>query len=309
VKLFQWRHCLYRNRIILRLMDDPSLLVAGRASFAAAQTGDPDMLDALASREHWGSLGWAGDPRSRSHVDKLVRSEDPLDWEEGVAKSFTLKDRDLISMLLKHRDWQVRSSSILSALRCGLVTISELEEMLTLEDPESIAWLAVLCFPEHAVTLPVMAQLLNNSIDGFPSVDSIVTGREEAIDRARTWIPAKPMLTGAMIQLFPYKQAVSITMEMLDSHEPNTRQVGIKVAYRRRLKECYPRLAELCLDPDKSVTDCAFDALSRGGIACGVYGMDTAVLKAGNHSTAGHGSRRRLTKLLENILQRRSGTG
>lgn len=300
--LLRWRQSPHRNEILARLINDPRRSVSFAASTVAGRTKDPELLDLLAAKGHLYSLSMAGDPRGRSRVEALSSSDDPLDWEESVAAALRLEDRSLLARLWRHHDWDTRSNAILCSAWQRLIDAEQLDGILVRENADQVVHLLLRWPHNDNETLLKMAHVLRKSIAGFPSGDALIEGRMEVLDRARAWATAYPKLSAALIRLVPNDTAVQLAMELLASPEAGARVATAEVVAWRGLTECFPRVAELCLDPEETVARAAADAVLSARMRCGVYGLDTAILKAGNDFSASIHQRQRLGSLIEKIL-------
>lgn len=296
------RESLYRKEILTRLMDDPVRSVSRAASRAAARIRDPELADLLVSKDNLFSLSFQGDPRARPGIEALVNSDDPLDGEWAVATAHALGDRELIARLWVKRDWDTRSNAILGSVGEGLLDDAELDDLLARESPDHIAELAFRWPYTKAEGLIKLARLLCEPAGVFPRSDSLAAGRTDALDRVRTWIPTAPTSCGAALRLLPEQAAVSFARELMGSPHAGARTVAAWGVAYRRLTECYPLVAELCVDPDEEVATAAARAVFYGRMQCGLYGLDTAVLRAGADFSAGISARHQLSSLIKVIL-------
>lgn len=297
-----------RNKILKRLIEDPAFLVSNRASAVAGRTKDPELLELLAAKGYRRSLSLGGDPRGRSHVEALIGSDDPLNWEEGIGTALRLGDRGLLAKLWHHQNWDTRSSAILGSAYRGLIDNRQLDEILARESADHIVELLLRWPHGNGGALVKLGQLLHDGIAGFPKVDALVEGRTTALDQARAWMATNPRLSAAMVRLVPHESAVLLAMDLMSSSQPEARRAGTEVVQRRELTEGFPRVAELCLDPEKRVADAAADAVLFRRMRCGVYGLDTAILRAGSTFEGSAIQRYHLGRLIEALLLGESTT-
>ena len=291
-----------RKEILIRLMDDPARRVSQAASWTAGHIGDRDLADLLVSRGNLFALSFVGDPRARPRVEFLVNSDDPLDGEEAVATAHALGDRRLISRLWEKRDWYTRSMAILGSVREGVLDDVELDGILSRQSAEHLAELALRWPPTQAAGLVRLARLLCEPAGVLPASDALTEGRHDALDRVRTCISSAPTFGGAALRLLPEPAATSLAAELIRSPDPGVRIVAAQAIRYRRLTAGYALVAQMCLDPDEAVAKAAAREVSFGRMRPGVYGLDTAVLRAGGNAGAGLEARLDLRRLVEAIL-------
>lgn len=301
-RVLDGRESPYRKEILARLIDDPVRRVSDAACWVAGRSGDPELTDLLVAKDDLFSLSFQGDPRARPRIENLVNSDEPLDGEEAVATAHALGDRELIARLWVNPDWDIRSNAILGSVGEGLLDDAELDDLLARESPDHIAELAFRWPYTKAEGLIKLARLLCEPAGVFPRSDSLAAGRTDALDRVRTWIPTAPTSCGAALRLLPEQAAVSFARELMGSPHAGARTVAAWGVAYRRLTECYPLVAELCVDPDEEVATAAARAVFYGRMQCGLYGLDTAVLRAGADFSAGISARHQLSSLIKVIL-------
>lgn len=301
-KLLKWRRSPQRVEILMRLIDDPCRRVSGAASYAAAQTGDPQLLDRLASKQDLFSLNLAGDPRGRPRIEALANSDDVSAREEAGGMALILGDRSIVEKLRKDSEWAIRSDMILASARKGFIDSRQLDQIVAQESPTHVAELVVRWPQSDAETLSRIAAVLRTSVDGFPDTEAVAAGRTDASDRVRAWIATEPRLCGAMLRLLPVDVAGALAQEMLSSPVADARAVAIEAVAFRSLTECIPLVAEACLDPDDLVARTAARAVYEARVRCGLYGLDTAILGAGDDLNASIAQRRALLRLLIQVL-------
>jgi hypothetical protein len=288
-RVLRWRGSPVRKQILLRLMDDPDRIVWSAAQNTAGYTQDPELLDVLAAKGNLCALNYCDDPRGRPRVDALIYSEDPLYHEWGIAFAARLGDRELLAHLWDHPEWDTRSNAILAAAWRGLLYPLDIEQVLATESIERKAEL-MLRWPTDEAGLLRCARAIKACVDEFPSGDALVAGRSCVLHVARRWITTNPTLAGAITRLVPHEMALLLVRELMTASQAEARIAGILVVLRRDIRECFPAVAELCLDEDENVAREAGEALYRGRAACGIYGLDTSVLAAGDDfkSSLGH---------------------
>ena len=301
-RVLDGRESPYRKKILTRLIDDPVRVVSMAASWVAGRTGDPELADLLESKNDLFSLSFQGDRRARPRVESLVNSDHPLGGEEAVAIAHALGDRELIAKLWEKRDWDTRSNAILVSVDAGLLEGAEFDDLLARESPDHIAELALRWPYTKAEELVRIAPLLCEPAGVLPRSDFLAAGQPDALDRVRTWIPSAPTLCGAAFRLLPERAAVSFARELISSPYAGARTVAAEAVACRRLEECYPLVAELCLDSDEGVAKEAVYAVGHGRMRCGLYGLDTAILRAGGDFSAATSARMRLDWLIKSIL-------
>lgn len=301
-RLLEVRDSRYRKEILRRLIDDPVRRVSQAASWSAGRIKEPELADLLVSKGNLYSLSFQGDPRARRRVEALVNSPVPADGEEAVAIAIALGDLEVLAKLWEHREWNTRLNAILGSVANHLIGASQIEHILTRESAEHIAELALRWPQTEIETLSRIARLLAERLSDFPSADALAAGRAVVLDRVRGWIATAPNLCGAAIRLVPEDTAVLLAQELLDSPHAGARAAAVRAVAYRRLKGCFPRVSELCLDQDAGVAEAAARSAFVGRMRCGVYGLDTAILRAGRDYRAGVSARHNLGQLIEALL-------
>lgn len=299
---FDWRSNRYRNEILKRLMEDPVFRVRTCAAFVAGRTGDPELLDILDSE----GLKVGSDPRGRPDVHIMANSQSSYDRGEAVWNAVLLKDREVLAKLWTDPEWDVRRSAILDSARGCLLEGLQLDEILAKESAEHLADLLLRWPVNDEETFARIAQVLRAFVSGFPASGALAAGATEVFEFARAQAGIFPSLSGAIIRLLPDDVAVQLAQELAGSPEPGGRAAAASAVAHRGLSRCFPLVAELCVDADKTVSEAAAHAVSIGRMRCGTYGLDTAILKAGNDARAAVVPRLRLGYLAAALL---SGVG
>jgi hypothetical protein len=291
-----------RSEVLTRLIDDPVGSVVDAASFAAGDTKDPKLLDVLAAKGYLRPLNAAGDVRGRPCAEALAASDDPLNWGEGVWLAGALNDRELMAHWRRSPEWATRSNAIRVSLSLDLIDAGELLELLTHEPVEYVLDL-ILDWPQrYAGALPDMGELIRAQIGAFPDKESLRAGGSSVLDRARMWTTVLPQFSGAILRLVSEPTAEILAREMAADASEETRAVAARAIAHRGLSAGLPLVAELCIDPDRAVAEAAARAVGRARVRCGVYGLDTAVLKAGGDYSAGYFARHEMEHLIRAIL-------
>lgn len=298
--IFDWRKSPYRNQILTRLLDDPYQRVGHLASHVAGRTGDPELLDLVAAKGHWVSLSMGGDPRCRPFVEEMANSAEALARIDAVGSAVRLEDRGILSELWHDQDWEVRKCAILGSAQAGLIEAPELDQLLAQQSADHIVELLIHWPNNDAEWLHMLGRRLVTSEDAFPSNEALAAGHPEALDRVRTWIRSAPKLCGAAMRLLPEGTAARLVRELASSPEVAARAVAAETVGIRGLADCFPLVAELCLDADDDVAKAADDAICYCLMRCGLYGLDTAILGAGKRYRAS--PRSCLNRLIKAII-------
>lgn len=300
------RESPYRVGLLRALLDDNVGSVVDAAASAAARSKVPTLMDTLASKGCFRALAFAGDPRAVRQIEALVESGDPHAGEEAVAMASALGERRLLGRLFGHESWDTRSNAILTAISKDIVAPDDpaVIAILKRETNEHLAELAVRWPSARADALTALAPLLCGPTGFLPSHESLASGRASAIERLRSWISSYPLFCGAGIRFLPHDIAVCLTSEMLDAGHAPARQVACRLVAERALMPCYVRVAELCIDDDPAVAAAAREASVRGRISPAVFGLDTAVLRAGSDAASAIAPKHALCQLIEAILMR-----
>ena len=297
-----WRDSPHRNQILRRLIGDPSPDVSVGASLVAGRTKHPELLDLLWSKDALVPVAHAGDRRGQSYVEALANSDQASDRRYSVLLALLLEDRQLLSRLCEDHDWEVRSYALIVCVSEGVFDLSQMSNILTKDTPAHLLDLMVRWPKPNREALRTIAGLLSVSTVEFASIEALVEGQSLAVDRARASIPFDPKQCGAMLRLFPKGISMMLAKELLASPQDAARVIGVHVIGRQRLTELFPLVAEVCLDPSPTVAAEAAQAITHGHMRCGVHGLDTAILAAGDDFRANLTQRMYLRDAIESIL-------
>lgn len=293
-----------RIQLIMKLIEDADGRVRTRAWTAARCSGERALVEYLAEQGNMYELGWLGDKRARPAIEQLVKGDDPYGWEEGGAKAIALGDRDLLAVLWAHSDWSVRANGLVVSADEGLLDDDTFEVALNRENAEALAELAVR-WPERRMSqLVQLVDRMAQIAKGSPNASELHTGSTSTIDKVIAAIASNPAIAGAAVRLLPEQAAIAFAEEQLAADNPDVRSWTCSAIASRKLTACYPGVAELCLDSNESVADAAVRAIMRADMACGLYGLDTAILKACNEGRSAGLASLVFSRLVEALLFR-----
>ncbi len=276
-----------RIEILARLLNDPVASVLEAAALAAAKINNGELNDLLASKEFFQPLAQVGDPRAHSYVETLAASDDPFDIQEAIALAHVYRDRTLLSRLWTKPDWNwdLREHAILFSVSQGLLDSEELNRILRQESLDNTARL-VNEWPSNASGLDEVAKRLCGPRGQLPRLEDLKCGQVDAVEQVRNLSRSNMALMGAAMRILPAENAVSIARELLDSEDKNVRSSAVRVVTNHCLTALYPKVVELCLDPDKEVSNSAVKAVEYRRIPNGLYAIDTAIFAEGDNFRA-----------------------
>lgn len=301
-RMLRWREPSVRNPLPLRMMHDRRGSVRSAAERTAASTGDEELLGTLAARGEIWALGWCGDARGRPYVEGLADSDDVLSHEWAVHLAAQLGARDLLARLWTNREWYTRSNALVAAAFEHMLDGQDLDDILAREGVDYRIELMTRWPQFDREGLLTLARSIREQIDGFPTDEALLAGSPEVVEAAREWIAGYPELAAAIVRLVPHETAVALSTGLLACSEPSARRAGIVAVQRRDLRECFPAVAELCADPDKSVAREAGGTV-KGDMTCGIYGLDTAALATGNDRSSSSTGKLYLGMMLNRLFE------
>jgi hypothetical protein len=296
------RESPYRKAILKRLMNDPVRRVASRASFTAGMIRDEELADLLARECDFRALSFVGDPRARTQTEALVDCADSLGCGEAIATALALGDLCLLERLWNNPAWEVRCAAILGSVGRGYLDGERLDAVLTRQNEDQLIDLTLRWLFDRPDLLPKLANLICEPTGLLPPYDALASGRADAIDRLWKWVSTSPMRCGAGVRLLPEDKAVSLIEEMMCSPHAECRIEAIRVVAYGRFEACYPLVAERCVDSNKAVADAANGHVEFARMKCGLYGIDTSILKAGDDFDVSNTVHFSASRLIERLL-------